>query len=124
MTILLVEDDDDDVSIFSDAIADIDRSIILLTAYNGHEALAILQSEIEPPDHIFLDINMPLMNGLDCLEQMRKLETQLLVTVLTTTKNPFTINRIRELGAAYIAKPDTYNELLNSIKQRLVATNP
>jgi CheY-like chemotaxis protein len=122
MTILLVEDDQDDIDLFKDVINEIDKSIILIYAYDGHEALAILGSDLEEPHHIFLDINMPLMNGLECLETIAKqrIATGSNITILTTTKNEVTINRVRELGAAYMPKPDTFQALLESIRKRLL----
>jgi CheY-like chemotaxis protein len=63
----LVEDDDDDQLLFTEAINEIDNSISLGFAANGVDALSKLCKMSILPDMIFMDINMPLMNGLDCL---------------------------------------------------------
>lgn len=122
MTILLVEDDQDDIDLFKDVIQQIDQSIILINAYDGHEALAILGSDLEEPHHIFLDINMPLMNGLECLDKITKqgIAPTSNITILTTTRNEETVRLVQALGASYISKPDTFEELLESIRRRLL----
>ena len=65
MTILNVDDDVEDIEIFCDAVREIDRSIICLVAKSAEEAYQILNSEIELPQFIFLDINMPKLSGIN-----------------------------------------------------------
>jgi CheY-like chemotaxis protein len=121
MTILLVDDDPDDIEIFNDAIKEIDRSITLITAHNGVAALQILASDIlEKPDHIFLDINMPLMNGLDCLEKIRNEEKlSIPVTVYTTSKHYSEYNRTVQLGADFLQKPHDYSSLIVVLRKKI-----
>ncbi len=68
--ILLADDDMDDTEMFCEALADIDESIICHCAVNGSDALRILDGLKELPSVIFLDLNMPLMNGWDCLTHL------------------------------------------------------
>jgi CheY-like chemotaxis protein len=121
MTVLLVDDDNDDIGLFKEALELIDRSIIFLTAYNGHEALAILESDLAPPDHIFLDINMPLMSGLECLVEIRKRFPNLssAITIYSTSKSFSNYNEAAKLGAGYIIKPDQYQKLKELLIRRL-----
>ncbi|HYF67623.1 MAG TPA: response regulator [Ohtaekwangia sp.] len=122
MTVLFVDDDQDDVDLFCEALKEIDKSIICLTAHNGIQALKILTADLfEVPDYIFLDINMPLMDGIQCLEQIRK-ENRLKdinVTMYTTSKDPREYRRCIELGADYLVKPANYSTLLSMLKERL-----
>ena len=68
MTILAVDDDKDDLDLLSEAIREVSPDFDFVTAHNGVEALALLNSDFfDLPAYIFLDINMPLMDGLACL---------------------------------------------------------
>lgn len=74
MNCLFVDDDIDDQEIFAFVLKDLHRSVNLVTAENGIEALKIVNGEKAfHPDCIFLDLNMPLMGGKDCLQELRKL---------------------------------------------------
>jgi CheY-like chemotaxis protein len=121
MTILLVDDDPDDIEIFNDAIKEIDNSITLITAHNGVAALQILTSDIlEKPDHIFLDINMPLMNGIECLEKIRNEEKlDIPVTIYTTSRHYSEYNRSVQLGADFLQKPHDYSSLLVVLRKKI-----
>ncbi|MEX2232884.1 MAG: response regulator [Cyclobacteriaceae bacterium] len=71
MTILNVDDDEEDIEIFCDAVREIGPSIICLVAKSADEALQILNSDIELPEYIFLDINMPRVDGNACLREIK-----------------------------------------------------
>ena len=69
--ILLVDDDADDQLLFRSALSQVDSQVNIQTASNG--AVALKQMEIPPPpDIIFLDLNMPVMNGYECLKALKK----------------------------------------------------
>ena len=74
MIILCIDNDPEDIEFFCDAVKAVDPSIVTLSAMNGQEALDLLNSLAveELPSYIFLDINMPQMNGKETLEQIRK----------------------------------------------------
>ncbi|SRR6266542_6222252 len=99
--ILLVDDDADDQLIFTDAMSEVDPGIECITVNNGMEALVYLQTAIPLPSLIFLDLNMPLMNGFQCLAQIKKDNEfkHLPVIIYTTSDNPVDKKRTRELGA-------------------------
>lgn len=122
MTLMLVDDDQDDIELFSDVLNQIDSSIHLLTAHNGKDALDLLGSDIiEKPEHIFLDINMPIMNGLDCLEAIRaELNMQIPVTIYTTSKNPREYSRCQRLGAEFLPKPHDYSSLTEILRKKIL----
>lgn len=121
LTILLVDDDADDIEIFNDALKQIDNTIILITAHNGQDALHILSSDIlEKPDHIFLDINMPRMNGLECLERIRHQEKlSIPVTIYTTSKNYQEYERCIQLEADFLQKPHDYTNLMIVLREKI-----
>ena len=72
--VLLVDDDIDDHEIFCMALENLENCYKCIFAKDGIEALEILKNEeIFIPDIIFLDLNMPRMNGIDCLYEIKKI---------------------------------------------------
>ena len=73
MTILLVDDDEDDRKLFCEAVGEVDREIKCIAAVDGREALLYLNDMANPaPDFIFLDLRMPGLSGQQCLEEVKK----------------------------------------------------
>ncbi|HWA33713.1 MAG TPA: response regulator, partial [Cyclobacteriaceae bacterium] len=74
--IFLADDDVEDQEIFAEALRSIDRDVKITSARNGEAALQTLRVGLErKPDIIFLDMNMPLMNGKQLLARIKSLET-------------------------------------------------
>ena len=72
--VLLVDDDIDDQEFFTEALTGIENAHLFGVANNGMEALKILENPDALPDYIFLDFNMPVMNGIEkCLVNIKKL---------------------------------------------------
>jgi CheY-like chemotaxis protein len=71
-TIFLVEDDHDDQEIFITALNGIKDVILFDVATNGKEALSRLRQSIILPSLIVMDINMPVMDGMECLKEIAK----------------------------------------------------
>ena len=119
--ILLIEDDVDDQYLFCDAISSIHPNISYRIAKNGVEALDLVEQP-PMPDLIFLDLNMPKMNGFECLKQLKKSELykHIPVVILSTSNRREDIERCRELGAkSYSAKPTSFAELFNKLQNIL-----
>jgi len=68
--VLYAEDDFDDFDLFREALHRFDPGIELHHARNGLHAIESLTSYV--PDFIFLDINMPLMDGWECLDIIKE----------------------------------------------------
>jgi CheY-like chemotaxis protein len=120
--ILLVDDDQDDIDLFVEAMQTISNDINLVIAHNGLEALDCILRDGLPVDHIFLDINMPKMNGIECLEELSKRKTfpPPFVTIYTTSgKDSAVYEKCKKLGARFITKPSTYVDLIQTLKVEL-----
>ncbi|HMJ67612.1 MAG TPA: response regulator [Cyclobacteriaceae bacterium] len=114
-TCYLIEDDIDDQDIFRMSLNEIDETIKCDVANNGYDALQRLNAETGyTPDYIFMDVNMPKMNGIDCLKQLKKLsrlnDTQIIM--LSTSQEPRIINLCKQLGANdFLVKPPSLDSL-------------
>ena len=71
------------------------------------------------PDFVFIDLNMPRMNGLECLEEIKKMDRfrDTPVYIYSTTDNPTTMEDSKKLGATgYIVKPSGLQVLVEILK--------
>lgn len=127
-TILLVDDDYDDQLLFKDALAEADDSVLYLSANNGIDALEKLNSEnITIPDLVFMDVNMPKMNGIDCLKEIKKSEKLKPIPIMMYSTSSFSEYQKEcfENGAiGYIVKPDDYWQLCDKLKDILNSELP
>jgi DNA-binding response OmpR family regulator len=109
MTILLVDDDEDDRKLFIEAAKEFDSTITCLTASDGMEALWWLQDEARNvPDYIFLDLRMPGLSGEECLIEIKKASRMATVPVIvyTTSRDVQESVRLKQLGAThFMTKP-------------------
>ncbi|WP_035336581.1 response regulator [Dokdonia sp. PRO95] len=122
LRILLVEDDAIEVMKLKRAIAKLDMNHELIEAKNGEEALEILKDHSVLPDVLFLDLNMPKINGIEFLKILKKDEVlRFLPTVmLTTSSNRKDILACYDTGVAgYIIKPLKYDHYVEKIKSAL-----
>jgi len=108
MQCLLVDDDLDDQEIFLMTLEKINKNIKCLTANNGVEALSLLTQNSFVPDYIFLDVNMPKMNGIECLRNIKHLEllNNCKIFMYSTTSKTSVLEKSKKLGATdFIVKP-------------------
>lgn len=117
MHILLVEDDEDDKMLFRNAIQKISKDIKCEFASNGTEALRYLNQCDELPSVIFMDINMPMMNGLECLAEIKRDARfkDIPIVILSTSTNKKELDLIKYLGAEYIEKGSSFDLLRKTI---------
>lgn len=112
---LLADDDTDDTDMFHEALMEVDPSTVFYRATDGRDALAILKKcEQEMPHIIFLDINMPRMDGWECLAQLKASDTYKNIPVLiySTSAHQRDIDIALELGAlCFMTKPSDFKEL-------------
>lgn len=119
--VLLIDDDKDDAELFKEALEEVNATISFHHFKDAREALEKLSDDrISPPDIIFLDINLPVMSGWECLTRFKKTEhlSSVPVIMYTTSSLPREKDIAQELGAAgFITKPNDYN-LLKEILQK------
>ena len=109
MTILLVDDDEDDRQLFFEATADFDKTIQCVAAADGQKALLYLTNTANAlPDYIFLDLRMPGLSGEQCLIEIKKDSRldSIPVIVYTTSRDEKDSVKLKKLGAAhFMSKP-------------------
>ena len=119
--IFLADDDEDDCEFFADALTEINADAKLTAAKNGNELMNLLQQNTaSQPDIIFLDLNMPVKNGYQCLEEIRKDETlqDHVVVIFTTSSLKEDIDKLYKMGASlFITKPNDFDKLKEVIKK-------
>ena len=111
--VLLVDDDNDDSELFGEALLENNPEIAFHCAVNGLEAFNVLDT-IERPDVIFLDINMPIMNGWECLAKLKTTDEfkDIPVIMYSTSSHQKDIDLAAETGAAsFLSKPHDYKAL-------------
>jgi len=117
--ILFSDDDTDDALLFTQA-ADLMKSSILLSFAEDGEQLMRFLSRDTLPDMIFLDLNMPVKNGIECLREIRsdqKLD-KLPIIVYTTSDNPRDIDACYNLRAnLYVVKPTSFESIIKTLKK-------
>jgi CheY-like chemotaxis protein len=117
--LLLIDDDEDDQEIFLEALKIISHSVTYLAHSLAQDALKKLISQEIDPDVIFLDLNMPMMNGHQFLIEIKKIEglKSIPVIMFSTTSHIHTIQISKDLGAhAFITKPRNFEELIKILK--------
>lgn len=117
----IIDDDKDDQLFLHEAVTGMAMPVDFLFADNGESALRLLKEEVMPvPDYIFLDLNMPRINGRECLIEIKKLPRYagVPVVVYSTSSYQKDIQGIMELGAAYfLTKPTRITELCKHLKE-------
>src|SRR5688572_22043749 len=117
--ILLIDDDKDDQVNFCRCINEIDPAIECLIANNGMEAMLHLRTINPKPELIFLDLNMPLMNGFEYLENLREqgVYDHIPVIIFTTSQDEEDFERCRKLGVTkFLTKPSDVEILKSELR--------
>ena len=117
--ILLVDDNDDDVFLITEAFAACEQTCTLTSVQDGYEALDYLRnqppfSDAAPPDIVLLDINMPRLDGFGVLEALRQDDqlADLPVVILSTSEQHSDHDRALKLGARdCLHKPVGFDQL-------------
>jgi len=120
--LMLVDDDEDDREICLSVLQSILPEASYTIAKNGEDALQKLNHANVDPDLIFLDLNMPLMNGKQFLMEIKRHSklSSIPIVVLSTSSDQATIKEAINLGARdFITKPDKYSAWEDALKKLL-----
>ena len=119
MTVFYVDDDQDDLDLFKEALQEINSAITLVTFNNCPDVIKELQKVSTLPNYIFLDINVTPVDGKNCLGQIKKDNRlkNIPVYMLSTAKNPSEVLECFKWGAQdYIQKKQSYASLTQTLR--------
>ncbi|MEJ7643921.1 MAG: response regulator [Chryseolinea sp.] len=121
-TIILIDDDEDDIDLMVEAIAEFDPTINCITFNDPRKAIHTLLGKGRAiPTYIFLDINMPVLPGDICLRVIRSTPefSDVPVAIISTFMSDEESKRLYTLGANFaLQKPYSiqgYFEILKCI---------
>ena len=122
-TLYLIDDDADDLDFFCEAVNSVDSSIICFKTADSESALrAFQQREVPLPDLIFLDLNMPLVDGRTFLAEIKKLDEYATIPVIiySTSSHSRDVDDTMKLGAAgFMTKPYSQEALIDQLQDIL-----
>lgn len=123
-TILIVDDDIDDAEMFQDALHYVDASIRCIFSKDGVAALKLLENSRQEdlPDLIVLDMNMPRMNGKQCLQKIKANQAlaDIPVIIYSTSQLEEDVKQTHQMGAMnFITKPSKFGDLVTIAKEIL-----
>lgn len=111
----LIDDDADDREIFAMALKKARAGYVCTTAKSGKEAIEALHNCDKMPGHIFIDLNMPLVSGRDCVAAIKNIGhlKNVPIIVYTTSSHEKDVSDIKNLGAThYLVKPTRFSALV------------
>ncbi len=121
-TVFLIDDDDDDREIFEEAIRSLPLDLNLQQAINGVDALDKLRASLTIPDLIFLDLNMPKMDGREFLRHIKQIiaYAHIPVIIYSTSSNSRDVEFTTEHGAVrFMVKHHSITALKEDLEQAL-----
>ena len=123
LLIYLADDDKDDRMLFKEALDEIDMAIAIEDFDNGVTLMDNLLNHSKPlPNVIYLDLNMPLMNGEECLHDIKNEPelSQIPIIIYSTYVDEANANSLQQKGAnLFLEKPDNFTKLKNLISKSL-----
>lgn len=125
--LLLADDDEDDCAFFRDALDDLLLPVSLVTVNDGVQLMEFLENNSSDnlPDILFLDLNMPRKNGVECLTEIKQIDDlkNLPVIIFSTSLDMEIVDKMYEKGAIYyIRKPGDFSKLKKVIENALTVT--
>lgn len=122
LNILYIDDDQDDHLFFKLALDSVNSPFKLNFALNGKEGLELLNKLNDKPTHIFLDLSMPVMNGLEFLKVKNKNKSfkSIPTFVYSTSNRASDIEKALDLGAIkFFTKPNQIEKISKILSEIL-----
>ena len=123
--ILLADDDETDRLLFEEALRELVIKTIVETVNNGEQLMALLSAkDAKIPDLLFLDLNMPQKNGMECLKEIRgdKKFKEMSILIYSTSNSEKDMEETFLHGAnVYINKPNNFNALKQVLEKAVTA---
>jgi CheY-like chemotaxis protein len=119
LTVFYTDDDQEDLDFFKEIIDIIDDKVLVITQNNAGQLFKDLDNPPPTPHVVFLDINMPGINGFEVLKKLRATGPykDLPIVMFSTSSDDATIKKSRELGASlYVPKSSIFENLRKSIE--------
>ena len=122
MVVLCIDNDPEDIDFFGDAVRAVDPSITYLSVLDGQGALHLLasiQDVQQLPKYIFLDVNMPQMDGKETLIEIRKIDRyhSVQIVMLSTGLNAKEFEEYKQLGANhFMSKGNSLQNLRDKLR--------
>ncbi|WP_373519055.1 response regulator [Pricia sp.] len=120
LTLYLADDDADDREFFIEALEEVPVLTEVREFSNGVDLMDALFSKEPLPDAVFLDLHMPLMDGFECLTDIRSFPqfAKVKIIVYSTSYHEREVNQLKEDGADhYLQKPNSFQELQSLLFQ-------
>jgi CheY-like chemotaxis protein len=121
--VLLIDDDKEDQEIFSDAVREVDDSVKFISEFNSDRAIENLNAlNHDRPQIIFLDMNMPRLNGKQLLSELKlhPSTSGIHVVMCSTFFGELDLKETKRLGAVHhMVKPTRFIDLCEEIRRIL-----
>ena len=117
LKLLFVEDEADLLQIIEDTLNKLNLNF--MTAVNGEEALKVLEQNSDI-DYVITDINMPIMNGLDMIKNIRERKIDVGVVIMSAHTETEYIKKSEEYGVEdYLLKPFDFIKFIDLMIQKI-----
>lgn len=115
--VYLIDDDEDEFLLFQQAIAELNINVEMKYINNCGEMLELLDKG-DIPDLLFLDLNMPMISGRECVKKIReKIKDRLSIVIYSTSKYQPDVDGTHQDGAnLYVIKPNSFDGLMKTLK--------
>lgn len=120
--IFYADDDHDDCNFFEQLVKKINPVATVHLASNGEEMMSKLAESFSVPDLIVLDLNMPFMNGFECLRKIKndRQYSAVPVIIFSTSNNEDDIAKaLQQKADKYMVKPSNVGELFKTVRQMI-----
>lgn len=126
MTVLYVDDDSDDREIFGAAIHAINPGVRYNEFEAGEKIIDFLKREKLKPDYIFIDINMPKMNGYECAQEIVSVNGIGCshIVMYSTHFNTRDAEKFDQMGVKMLQKAHSFDQLIKNLRQLLASNQP